>query len=213
MKKNSTVVIIGDSITDVKFNRRLRRLKAHPAYPKQVKDHMQKQYNAKFIDKGISSNRIYHVYDRFTKDCFLHKPDYIVMLIGVNDAWQIYKAEEYPIERCPEVVRRSEPCYREILRRIKEEMPGCQLITLLPFLIDTMPEKRGFIPELSKIRDIEVRLMKEFGFEHIIDLQKVFDEASKKYKPVELATDGVHPTNLGHSVIAEAVAEYLTKID
>ncbi|HQC54773.1 MAG TPA: GDSL-type esterase/lipase family protein [Clostridia bacterium] len=213
MKYNSTVVIIGDSISDVKFNRRALNLKAHPAYPKQIKDKLAKKHNAKFVFSGIASDRIYHIYDRFTKDCFLHKPDYIVMLIGVNDAWQIYKKEDYPIEKNPSVIRTSEPCFKEILRRIKYEMPACQLIALLPFLIDTIPEKRAFIPYLEDMRNMEVRLLKEFGFNNIIDLQKVFTEASKIYAPKDLALDGVHPTKLGHSIIADEVIKILTKID
>lgn len=121
--------------------------------------------------------------------------------------------ESYPIDKCPQIVRSQEACFREILRRIKEEMPKCKLITLLPFLIDTIPEKRGFIPELNKMRDMEARLLKEFGFNDIVDLQAVFNEASKKYAPKDLATDGVHPTKLGHSIIAEEVVKYLTNIE
>jgi lysophospholipase L1-like esterase len=213
MKSNSTVVIIGDSISDIKFNRRACHLKAHPAYPKQVKDRLSREYNAKLIITGIASNRIYHVYDRFTKDCFLHKPDYIVMLIGVNDAWQIFKKEDYPIDKNPQVVRESEPCFRELLRRIKDEMPGCRLIALLPFLIDTIKEKRSFVPYLENMRAMEVRLLNEYGFKHIIDLQQVFNEAYRTYSPKELALDGIHPTKLGHSIIAREVIKVLTTID
>lgn len=172
-----------------------------------------KNFKLTFIEKGIASNRIYHVYDRFTQDCFLHKPDYIVMLIGVNDAWQIHKPDDYPIDKCPEVVRESEPCYREILRRIRDEMPKTKLITLLPFLIDTISEKRSFKQELDKMRDMQIRLLKEFGFNVVIDLQEVFDEASKIYNPNKLSTDGIHPTKLGHSVIAQSVANVLKDMD
>lgn len=211
MKENSTVVIIGDSISDVKFNRRVLHLKAHPAYPKQVKNRLAKEYNAKFVFSGIASNRIYHVYDRFTKDCFLHNPDYIVMLIGVNDAWQNFKKEDY--QNNLEVVRASKPCFREILRRIKDEMPGSKLITLLPFLVDTIPEKRPFVPFLEDIRAMELTLLKEFGFDNIIDLQQVFNDAYKTYAPKDLALDGVHPTKLGHTIIADKVIKALIEID
>ena len=91
--KNSRVVIIGDSITDVKFNFRMRRkLKGKNNYALQLKKSF-REYS-KDIDvkiKGIASNRTYHVYDRLTKDCIDLKPDVIIMLIGVNDAWENYQ--------------------------------------------------------------------------------------------------------------------------
>ena len=67
--------------------------------------------------KGIASNRTYHLYDRLTKDCINLKPDVIIMLIGVNDAWENYVPEDYP-----PLLRPLEPHTREIYRRIKTEL-------------------------------------------------------------------------------------------
>ena len=42
-------------------------------------------------------------------------------------------------------------------------------------------------------------------------MQQVYNEAQKTTAPSELAIDGIHPTNLGHKVMAdaiEAVIEY-----
>lgn len=60
---------------------------------------------------------------------------------------------------------------------------------------------------------MEVRLLNEYGFKHIIDLQQVFNEAYRTYSPKELALDGIHPTKLGHSIIAREVIKVLTTID
>ena len=85
------------------FNKKLK--KKFKKYSKDIK-----------VDiKGIASNRTYHIYDRLTKDCINLKPDIIIMLIGVNDAWENYVPEDYP-----PLLRPMEPHVREIYRRIKK---------------------------------------------------------------------------------------------
>ena len=40
-----------------------------------------------FINRGISGNRIVDLYARIKADCWNHAPDFISILIGVNDIW------------------------------------------------------------------------------------------------------------------------------
>jgi lysophospholipase L1-like esterase len=41
----------------------------------------------------------------------------------------------------------------------------------------------------------------------VLDMQEVFYKAQKTTEPKALAIDGIHPTNLGHKVMADAVSE------
>lgn len=198
-------MFIGDSITDIKFNRRMNRnLHGKEIYALQASKALKKQCKRlEFFYKGIASNRTYHVYDRLTSDCINLKPDVIVMLIGVNDAWEHYVPEQYP-----PLLRPMQPHMREIYRRINAELDGARLLVLLPFMIDTVPEKLPFHKVLDEYRQ-ELRLLAEENNAEIIDLQEVFNEAQKSFEPKLLATDGIHPTNLGHKVIADAVLDRL----
>ena len=203
IKDNQRILFIGDSITDVKWNKNLNqrfRLNSYNTYPLQVAKELKKKYKGlKFFFRGIASNRTYHLYDRLTKDCINLKPDVIIMLIGVNDAWENYVPEQYP-----PLLRPMEPHIKEVYRRIKAELPATKLITLLPFLISTIEEKQPF----RKVLDEYVEKLNEYAqgnADEIIALQPLFDEAEKTTAPVLLAKDSVHPTNLGHSVIAKAV--------
>ena len=103
IKKDSKILFIGDSITDVKFNRRKRfTIKGKNVYALQLKKRFKKySKNIKVEIKGIASNRTYHVYDRLTPDCISLKPDVVIMLIGVNDAWENYVPEKYPPSSSP----------------------------------------------------------------------------------------------------------------
>lgn len=201
IKDGNTILFIGDSITDVKFNKKQNsNLKGKYNYPLQCRDEIKKRTTKPiFYYKGIASNRSYHVYDRITKDCINLKPDVIYLLIGVNDAWENYVPEQYP-----PLLRPFEPHMREIFRRIKTELPSSQLLVMLPFLIDTVEEKYPFHKVLDEFRKIQKSLAEEYGFE-TLDLQAVFNEAQKHIEPALLATDGVHPTELGHEQIKNAI--------
>lgn len=205
IKKDSKILFIGDSITDVKFNFRFAyKFGGRNIYALQLKKKFRKYSKDIKVDiRGIASNRTYHVYDRLTKDCINLKPDVIIMLIGVNDAWENYGPENYP-----PLLRPMEPHIREIYRRITTELPGTQILYLMPFLIDTIDEKLPFHKTLDEYRQILRNVATDNGVT-IVDLQQVFYDAQKTTDPAKLAVDGIHPTNLGHKLMAEAVETML----
>ena len=205
IRKDSRILFIGDSITDVKFNSRFRfRFRVKNIYATQLKKKFRKYSKKINVDiKGIASNRTYHVYDRLTKDCINLKPDVVIMLIGVNDAWENYGPENYP-----PLLRPMEPHIREIYRRLKTELPDAQILYIMPFLIDAVEEKFPFHKILDEYRE----LLKAVALEHgatVIDMQKVFNEAQKTTAPKNLAVDGIHPTSLGHKVMADAIEKMI----
>ena len=208
IKKDSKVLFIGDSITDVKFNFRFAyKFGGRNIYALQLKKRFKKYSKDIKVDiKGIASNRTYHVYDRLTTDCINLKPDVIIMLIGVNDAWENYGPENYP-----PLLRPMEPHIREIYRRIKMELPTAQVLYLKPFLIDTIEEKLPFHKILDEYRGVLEAVAIENGA-LVVDLQEVFYDAQKTFEPKKLAVDGIHPTNLGHKIMADAVENMLEYI-
>ena len=205
IKKDSKILFIGDSITDVKFNRRKRfTIKGKNIYALQLKKRFKKySKNIKVEIKGIASNRTYHVYDRLTSDCISLKPDVVIMLIGVNDAWENYVPEKYP-----PLLRPMEPHIREIYRRLRTELPNTQILYLMPFLIDAVEEKFPYHKTLDEFREVLKSIALENGAT-VLDLQEVFYQAQKSIEPKKLAVDGIHPTNLGHKVMADAIEKVL----
>lgn len=199
------ILFIGDSITDINFNRKsARKIHGRNVYALQVAKQLKKKYKKlQFFYKGIASNRTYHLYDRLTKDCIDNKPDIIVMLIGVNDAWEHYVPEQYP-----PLLRPMEPHIKEIYRRLNAELPNARLLVLLPFLIDTISGKIPFHKILDEYRQTLADIAVKNGA-YIIDLQEVFNKAQKEIPPEKLAVDGIHPTNLGHKIIADEVLKIL----
>ncbi|MBR6568433.1 MAG: SGNH/GDSL hydrolase family protein [Clostridia bacterium] len=205
ISKDCKILFIGDSITDVKFNRRKRfTIKGKDVYALQLKNRFKKySKNIKVEIKGVASNRTYHVYDRLTTDCISLKPDVIIMLIGVNDAWENYVPEKYP-----PLLRPMEPHIREVYRRIRTELPNTQILYLMPFLIDAVEDKFPYHKTLDEFREVLKSIALENGAT-VLDLQEVFYQAQKSIDPVKLAVDGIHPTNLGHKVMADAIEKVL----
>lgn len=205
LNKDSKVLFIGDSITDVKFNLRMvHKIKGRRVYALELKKRFREySKNIKVEIKGIASNRTYHVYDRLTADCINLKPDVVIMLIGVNDAWENYVPEQYP-----PLLRPMEPHFREIFRRIGAELPDSQVLYLMPFMIDAVEEKLPFHETLDEFRE-RLKVIAEENKAVLLDLQQVFNEAQKITDPKLLAVDGIHPTNLGHKVIADAVEKMI----
>jgi len=121
------------------------------------------------------------------------------MLIGVNDAWENYVPEQYP-----PLVRPMEPHFCEIFRRINAELKDVQVLYLMPFMIDAVEEKLPFHKTLDEFR-ARLRAIAEQNGAVILDLQEEFYKVQKTTEPKKLAVDGIHPTNLGHKVISDAV--------
>ena len=182
----------------------MKDIKGRKVYAIQLKKIFKKYSKDIKVDiKGIASNRTYHVYDRLTKDCINLKPDVIIMLIGVNDAWENYVPEDYP-----PLLRPMEPHTREIYRRIRTELPNTQILYLMPFMIDSVKEKLPFHKTLDEFR----KVLKDIAIENgaiVLDMQEVFYEAQKTIAPKDLAIDGIHPTNLGHKVMADAIGKMI----
>ena len=205
INKNSRVLFIGDSITDVKFNSKNRfKFKVKDIYATQLKKKFKAYSRDIKVDiKGVASNRTYHLYDRLTTDCINLNPDVIIMLIGVNDAWENYGPENYP-----PLLRPLEPHMKEIYRRINTELPETQVLYLMPFLIDSIEEKRPFHKMLDEFRENLEKIANDNGAV-VLDLQKEFYEVQKTIAPTDLAVDGIHPTTLGHKVMADAIEKVI----
>lgn len=205
IKKDSKVLFIGDSITDPKFNfRMMSTIKGRNIYALQLKKRLKAYSKGIKVDiKGIASNHTYHIYDRLTKDCINLKPDVVIMLIGVNDAWENYVPQDYP-----PLLRPMEPHIREIYRRLRTELPDTQILYLMPFMIDAVEEKLPYHKTLDQFREVLKNVALQNGAT-VLDMQEVYYEAQKTIEPKKLAIDGIHPTNLGHKIMADAVFEML----
>ena len=83
-----TILFQGDSITDAGRSRENDYSRGF-GYSTIVAGKIGRKYAGKYElkNKGISGNRVVDVYARIKSDIINLKPDYMSILIGVNDVW------------------------------------------------------------------------------------------------------------------------------
>ncbi len=153
-----------------------------------------------FINKGISGNRVKDLLARYDEDFKALQPDYLSILIGVNDTWRRYDKND------PTSVEEFENTYRTLLTKIKEDLPDCKLTIIEPFLLNSIPERATWREDLDPKIQVVRKLAKEFA-DYYIPMDGIYAKYEvEQYTCTELAQDGVHPSHIGHRIIAE---EYL----
>lgn len=203
-----TILFQGDSITDAGRSRDNDNDRG-TGYPTLVSAELGYKYpdEYKFINKGISGNRIVDLYSRIKCDFINLKPDYLTILIGINDVWHeindrngVDNAKFFRV-------------YCNLIEEIKAMLPDIEIFILEPFVLkaSATEKKWGVFRRETEMRAESARAVAEkFGLT-FIPLQDKFDEAEKKACASYWLGDGVHPTAAGHELIANEVVKALEK--
>ncbi|HRE04941.1 MAG TPA: SGNH/GDSL hydrolase family protein [Opitutaceae bacterium] len=154
----------------------------------------------KFYNRGISGDRSVDLLGRWRRDTLALQPDVVSILVGVNDTWHEHLAGN-GID-----VPRYAAFYRMLLADTQQARPGVRLILGEPFALPGGEFKDTWMDELHHRADAVRELAKEFGAA-FVPYQGMFDAARKRYSATELAADGVHPSPLGHQLMAQAWRE------
>ncbi len=208
IKKMSKVILFqGDSITDAGRERDFDVIKGY-GYPTFVTGKLGERYPGEytFYNRGISGNRIVDVYARIKADIINLKPDYMSILIGVNDVWHEFGGKN-GVD-----TEKFERIYCMLIEEVKAALPDIKFMILEPFVLHgaATDGKEDYPDKYADFRaDVEAkaaaakRVAEKYGIT-FVPLQKAFDEAAEKAPPSYWAWDGVHPTPMGHRIIERA---------
>ena len=84
-----------------------------------------------FYNRGINGNRVTDVYARMKRDILNLKPDYMSILIGINDVWHELGG------RCDGVdAQKYEKIYDMLISEVKEALPNIKIMILEPFVLE-----------------------------------------------------------------------------
>lgn len=159
----------------------------------------------KFINRGNSGDRITDVYARIKEDIINLKPDYMTILIGVNDV-----SHELTM-KCGVSPKKFRMIYRLLIEEIKEALPEIEIIILEPFVLKgsaTALLWDQFDCEVRKLAEISRQIAEEFSLE-FVPLQAEFDRLSEDGDTRYWSVDGIHPTSAGHQLIKEELKKAL----
>ena len=210
IKNGERIVFIGDSITDC--GRRGEFAPLGNGYVKLFNDLVIANFpeiKIKVINKGISGNTILDLQDRWEDDLIYNKPDWVSILIGINDLHRVARKVEFWEEFTPENFRKR---YDEILKRTTEKL-NCKIILIEPFYIsvDKTDYWRGMIlRELEDYRKVVKEMSRKYNT-YYLKMHQIFQQQLKFREPEVFSSDSVHPNSTGHLVIANALFNLLIK--
>ena len=204
-EKGSKVVCIGDSITDFERARPLGEGlfggigKSYVGIVDGLLKATDPSLHLRFINMGISGNNVRDLDARWQTDVMDLKPDYVTVLIGINDVWRQFDTPEitenhvYPQE------------YRETLSRlVKGTLPTVKGMVLMTRYMMEPNQKDPMRARMDEYGAIVKEIAKENQLP-CIDLQAAFDEYFQEYHPASVNWDRIHPNVAGHCIIARAL--------
>jgi len=207
IKPNSTVLFQGDSITDCGRDRS-NPYSLGDGYPLLIASlfpALFPAHNVKFINRGISGNRTKHLVERWQADCIELKPDYVSIMIGINDVWHAFDKHIEPVS-----IEQFTANYRQILTAIREQLDA-QILLMEPFVLHTPADRIQWRSDLDPKRVVVRKLAQEFEA-IFIPIDEIFQAATDHQAPGYWCPDGVHPSPAGHGIIAKAWLEAVKAI-
>ncbi|WP_248927079.1 SGNH/GDSL hydrolase family protein [Paenibacillus hamazuiensis] len=200
--KDDKLVMIGDSITDTGRLKPIGEGKndalgngyvsvvnamLHTFYP---------QLGIRVVNMGISGNTTRNLVERWQTDVIDLKPDWLSIMIGINDVWRQY---DRPTIREAHVYLDE---YRSNLDGlVKQTLPLVKgIILMTPYYIE--PNKEDAMRRSMDQYGEAVREIAEKYGTRFVDTQKCFDSLLEHMYPATLAWDRVHPNLTGHMALA-----------
>ena len=201
---NSKLVFIGDSITDCERARPVGEGlfgaigKGYVALVDATLGAVCPEKKIRVVNMGCGGNTIRDLKNRWQTDVVALKPDWLSIMIGINDVWR-----QFDLPRMPEIhVGPAEyaATLDELVAKTKPLVKGLVLMT--PYYLEPNPRDA-----MRARMDEYGRLVKKIADKHdvvFVDTQAAFGKVLKYIYPATLGWDRVHPTAVGHMVLARA---------
>ena len=206
IQADNRLVFIGDSITsgarDFAMGGEGTGNNAYgDSYVRIVKSMIESFYpelRIRVTNRGIGGNTIRHMAARWREDTVDLKPDWLSVMIGINDVWRQFDSPmQKEIHVHPEEFMDT---YRRILQQIRPQLEG--LVICSPYVIDDNPND-PMRRRMDEYREMSEAVAKEFGAIYV-DTQAPFDAYLKHHHSNHLCADRIHPSTTGHMLIARA---------
>ena len=200
---HDTVLFIGDSISDYERTRPVGEGlfnawgRSYVACAGALLNCMYPELGLRVVNMGISGNQVRDLKARWQTDVFDRRPDWVSVLIGINDVWRQFDCPQMPETHVsPE---EYEATYEELIKATLPRVKGMILMTpyyMEPNRQDTMRAR------MDVYGDIVKKLAAGYGLT-CVDLQAGWDRLFKHMHSTSIAWDRVHPNQTGCMYIAK----------
>lgn len=149
-----------------------------------------------FLNRGVGGDRVINLLQRWDADCIALQPDWVSILIGVNDMWRRYDSND------PTSTEQFEGNYRRLLdQTVKQLNP--KLILCEPFLLPVNEAQKSWREDLDPKIEVVRKLASEYKT-ILVPLDTVFAQAVQQREAAYWLPDGVHTSPAGAALIAQA---------
>ncbi len=205
-----TILFQGDSITDMNRDRSFEH-NMGIGYPTMVSGYLgtERPGEFQFLNRGISGDRAINLLNRLDTDVLSLKPDYLSILIGINDVWRKYDSDTGMD------VQWYESNYDRLLQQIKEALPDAKIMILEPFVLKasaTQQHWAQFRADAEEHAAVAKKLAQKYDL-LFVPLMERFDRAQALAPAEYWLYDGVHPTAMGHEIIKRAWLEHFEELE
>ena len=201
---NSKLVFIGDSITDCERTRPVGEGlfgaigKGYVALVDATLGAACPEKNIRVVNMGCSGNTVRDLKNRWSTDVIALKPDWLAVMIGINDVWR-----QFDLPKMTEIHVGPEEYAATLDELVAKTRPLVKgLVLLTPYYME--PNRQD---KMRARMDEYGRIVKKIASRHgavFVDTQAAFDKVLKYIYPATLGWDRVHPTAVGHMVLARA---------
>jgi lysophospholipase L1-like esterase len=197
MEPTKTIVFVGDSITEGAADHE------QGGWTRRVAAKLPADWHV--VHAGISGNTILDILARLQNDVLSHKPDLIVLAVGINDS------RHYPSHGNAKEVSLED--YAAGLERFAAATDGHKVVIVGLTPIDdarTTPIEEDLVYSQQGSLEYDATLREfadKYGFPYVA-ISSLYEEHGGAK---ELTNDGLHPTPAGHQIIADAVLPILLK--
>ena len=150
------------------------------------------------VNMGCGGNTVRDLKNRWQPDVFDQKPDWLAIMIGVNDVWRQF---DCPLQ--PEVqiqLDEYEQTLDELVRTTLPMVKGMVLMT--PYYIEPNPAD-AMRARMDEYGAVVKRLAAKYNT-LLVDTQAAFNCILAHTHSSDIAWDRVHPNTVGHTVLARA---------
>ena len=202
-EKGQTVLFIGDSISDYERARPVGEGLSNAWGRSYVADAgallgcMYPELGLRIVNMGISGNQVRDLEARWETDVMERKPDWVSVLIGINDVWRQFDCPYLPETHV--LPEEFEATYARLIDRTLPHVKGMILMTpyfMEPNRLDPMRAR------MDEYGAIVRRLAERYGL-CSVDLQAAWDALFVHMHPCNIAWDRIHPNQTGCMYIAK----------
>lgn len=157
------------------------------------------ELSIRVVNTGVSGDQIRHLKARWQTDVLDLKPDWVSVLIGINDVWRQFDCPLQTEIHVP--LDEYRQTYGELIEQTLPHVKGMILIT--PFYLEPNRKDpmRAMMDQYGQaVAELAGRYKQTF-----VDVQAAFDRLLEHYYPATIAWDRVHPNQMGSMHLARAI--------